>query len=208
MKRSIDPITPQRLQSLLLKSEVQRELDIDSRTYMLIFQAQRELRERIKESEGEPVRPDFSDREAMKEYLEKRKAEAEEREAVTKDALTEVFPPESYKRLKQIAYQIQIKEAGLGNVLVYGVIGDELELNESQWQQVSKLADELEQEKQEKIRAIVEQYDKKLLDSLPSKQRRKFQEIVGEPFEYQVLHSEQEKFERLKRYKHRTPVGP
>ncbi len=194
--RTVDPHSPRHLQSLLIKREVQAELNLAPDAYHKIFLAQQAIRDKTKELAKEMTTA-ARDPEAMRDVSKRMLELSQEREQATQEALSEMFPPASFERLKQIAYQVQIKEVGLGNVLVYGTMAEEMEFSATQWENLDRKAAQFEREKQEKIREIIEEYDAKLLKNLTPTQRRKYQELVGEPFEYQPVPNEQRTFERI-----------
>jgi hypothetical protein len=210
MKQRLDPLDPEKLQRLLIKPEVQVELEIDRSTYSLMRQAASELQEKSMELMKERAAKG-DDPSAAREFSEKYAAIRDERRQLTQEALNEVFPPKTYERLQQIAYQIQIQEAGLENALVYGRLADEINFTDAQWEKLAERAAKLEAEKQEKLNEIVRQYDEKLLGYLTYQQREKYRKLVGEPFEYSYVRPEQQSFDLIKKYSARAreqPQGP
>jgi hypothetical protein len=210
MRNQVNPFQPRKLQSLLLKPEVQGELQIGRETYGIISSAMRELDKQQLEYSRSRLAYDPNDREAMRENMESQAALRAERDRATEEALTEVFPPEKFVRLKQIALQIQIREAGLGNVLLYGVLRESVKLTDAQREALASKAEQYETEKQAKIRKITEEYDAKLLGHLTRKQRQKFDEQVGEPFPYEPTSSEGRNFQQFRQFNERfaAPEAP
>ncbi len=203
MRERLNPYQPQKLQSLLMNPVVQAQLEIDHGTYGLVAKALAEVMKKSAEVFKDFDPTDTSNREAMQARMEKYKELQAEREHTTAEALNEIFPPEKYNRLKQIALRIQIQEAGLGNVLLRGVLADELAFSDAQRETMTSKAAEYEQEKQAEIRQIVEDYDAKLLAHLTAKQRKFYDQQVGEPFEYAPVSREAQNFERYQQYQDR-----
>lgn len=209
IRGQIDPHQPRRLQLLLMKPEVQEALEIDRDTYRLVSEALSDImKKQLEMSKELGAAASTNDAEAIRTRMEKFRAIQTEREQATRDALTEIFPPKSFERLKQIALQIQIREAGLGNVLVHGILADKLAFSEAQLETLTVRARELEQEKQDKIRQLIEEYDAKLLAYVTPAQRQEFQQHVGEQFAYTPLSREAESFQRLKELGQRLNPQP
>ena len=207
MREQLNPYQPQKLQSLLIKPEVQAALEIDRSTYRMISGELADVMKRSAEVFKDFDPSKVANREEIQARLEKHKELQAERERITDLTLNEIFPPKKFNRLKQIALQIQIQEAGLGNVLIYGVLAEEMQFSESQFEAMSQKAVEYEQEKQAKIRLLNEEYDAKLLKSLTPKQRKLFEQQVGEDFEYAPASREAQSFERLREFKQRQLTG-
>ncbi len=209
MRNQTNPFQPQKLQSLLIKPEVQAELEIDRNTYGMVSSALKELNEKQMEISKGFVNMDRTDREAARKHLEQYNALRAERDRATEEALNEVFPPEKFKRLKQIALQIQIQEAGMDNVLIHGVLGEAINLTDAQRERLASKADEYEAEKQARIRTIIEEYDDKLMGQLTSNQRKQVEEQLGEPFDYKPVSMERRSFQQTRDFRKRfSPPAP
>lgn len=75
-----------------------------------------------------------------------------------------------------------------------------MQFSEDQLETISQQAEEYELEKQAKIRKLNEEYDKKLLGNLTPKQRKLFDQKVGDPFEYAPVSREAEFLNRLREF--------
>jgi hypothetical protein len=203
IRNQTNPYQPRKLQSLLIRREVQAELEIDRDAYSLVTSAMNELNQKQMELSRSLSAADPKDRDAMQKRMEEYNSLRVERDRATEDALNEIFPPEKFKRLKQIALQIQIQEAGLNNVLLYGVLGESLDLTDAQRESLVSQAEQYETEKQAKIRKISEEYDAKLLGHLNRKQRQQVDEQLGKPFEYQPVSIERRNFQQLRDFQQR-----
>jgi hypothetical protein len=203
IRNQTNPYQPRKLQSLLIKPEVQSELEIDRNTYSMVSSAMNELNQKQMELSRSMSAADPADRDAMQKRMEEYSALRAERDRATEDALTEIFPPEKFKRLKQIALQIQVHEAGLNNVLLHGVLGETLDLTDAQRETLVSKAEQYETEKQAKIRQITEEYDAKLLGHLNRKQRQQVDEQLGAPFKYQPVSMERRSFQQLRDFQQR-----
>lgn len=206
IRSQTNPFQPQRLQMLLYKPEVQAELEIDRNSLALVSNAMMELNKKQMESSKSLTNIDRTDREAINERMEKFRELQAERDRATEETLNELFPPEKFKRLKQIALQVQIQEAGLDNVLVHGALGETLKLTETERDELAAKADEYEAEKQAKIRKIVEDYDEKLLKQLSPRQRKQIDEELGEPFAYDPVPGARLMFKQVRDFQKRMVV--
>lgn len=210
LRDQIDPFKPRRLQSLLLKPEVQAELNVDRRMYSMISEALTDLNQQQNEFfQAQRESMASGDREKIREHMEQYRQLRDQMEQATQEALSEVFPPDSFERLKQIALQIQIREAGLANMLMHGVLADKLELSPDQLDTLQERSAEYDQELQAKIKQLEAEYEAKLLGHLTPQQRQAYRQEVGEPFEYQPLSMEAQQFEQVKRMQARQmPAAP
>jgi hypothetical protein len=207
LRSQLNPFQPQKLHMLLLKPEVQAELEFDRLSFNQVNSAMMELNKKQMESSISLKSIERTDREALNERLEKLRTHQAERERAIEDALNELFPPEKSRRLKQIALQVQIQEVGLDMVLVYGAIGESLKLTDAQRDELAAKAEEYEVEKQAKIRKIVEDYDNKLLKQLSPKQRKQVDEQIGEHFEYDTRPPARQMFKNIRDLqKRRSPL--
>ncbi len=204
LREQIDPYQAQKLQILLTKPEVQAELEIDAGTFGLVAKALTDVTKRSAEvfKGVDPTSP--TNRQEMQARLEEFRKLQDERAKATDAALTEIFPPEKYERLKQIALRIQIQEAGLGNVLLYGILAEELQFSDAQFNEIAEKAEKYDLERQARIREINAEFDAKLLGNLSPKQRKFFEQQVGENFEYNPKSRDAQSFDRFRSYRQRA----
>lgn len=207
VRRRHHPHTPENLFALLRNRTVREELGIKPTWFGQIQSSLLEFERKLTDTIGERPK-DWRDREALQAYREKRESVETERSAAIESAISELLPPEIHQRLREIAYQNQIVQFGLSNVLVYGALSDDLELKGEQWDNLARKAAEFEREKQEKIRQITQEYDDKLLENLTPQQRLKFNELVGKP----TALPPPAKYDPFSRYRQalqkQAPVGP
>ena len=88
------------------------------------------------------------------------------------------------KRLRQSAIQLVMRDTAKKKKLPTGVLVPEvreyLDIDDEQAARIKKRATELQKELIEKIRKLTEQSQKKLMEELTAKQKRKYEEMVGE----------------------------
>ncbi len=143
------------------------------------------LKELLKESDGAPrgVRLSFpSGPDAPT---------ATERDAYYARVLTErrrlvdeVLPPTKQKRLREIAYQIEVSRVGLGNALTQGKLGEDVGVYENQRTTIREKAERIELKMREQIRLVMEQAQDELLQELTPEQRATAKSCLGKPFYY------------------------
>jgi hypothetical protein len=176
--------------SLLRIEAVREELELDPDQ----LEGLRKLNERLRPT----TRPDFDFRAATPEqraaFTERMGKEAAERASEAKAHVEELLLPDQMDRLEQIAIQVQgtrallnpevAKELGL-NPETTAKMSKEIEANA---EQIREMAREAMQERnfdgiREKTDAMQKELDEKLLASLTTEQKAKFEEMKGDPFE-------------------------
>lgn len=125
--------------------------------------------------------------ERLKKYNEASKALGEETEKKALDILL----PHQIKRIKQIALQMQLQQAGYGSSAAFqnSQIADELKITDEQRTQLQEKQKEVSKEMQEKTQAFYKQLQEesreKVLSVLTPAQRKKLEELTGDKFEWQ-----------------------
>jgi len=93
-----------------------------------------------------------------------------------------ILLPHQQKRLKQLFFQRQTARGNSG--LMNGPIADELNLSEEQIEKMRAAAEKAQQELREKVAALQKEAREKVLAFLTKEQRAKFDELIGEPFDF------------------------
>jgi Spy/CpxP family protein refolding chaperone len=116
------------------------------------------------------------DRDALRETF--RKAAEETQADVDK-----ILLPHQSKRLKQLEAQLRMRGGGVMGALG-GDVADKLGISEEQRDKLRDKARDLDAELRKKTAEIRKQLQDQLLASLTEDQRKQFNELVGEPFEF------------------------
>jgi hypothetical protein len=105
---------------------------------------------------------------------------AEENQA----AVDEILLPHQGKRLKQLEMQMAMRGRGVLGGLGGGPLAEQLGIDESQQDKLREKAEELDAELRKKTAEIRKELQDQLLASLTAEQRKQFNELMGEPFEF------------------------
>ncbi len=111
----------------------------------------------------------------------------DEAAAQAETAIEEILLPEQMKRIRQLAYQIEVAQQGLGEALLNGRLGAEIEVHENQKQHLSDKAAEIEADARAAIANIKARARGKLLAELTPDQRQAAEERLGDYFDYEEL---------------------
>jgi GGDEF domain-containing protein len=181
----VDPFNRSQLFNLLSNESVRLELGLTEDQFKgseTIKKASQKrlsslVREQLKEasSNGGAIRLGG---ESFRQLLQQNRVEAEE-------ALEEILLPEQLNRLRQIAYQVDIAQTGLGEALTQGRLGEEIGVHEDQKQNLMDRAAKIEEETRQAILAIRAKARAKLFAELTPEQRKQALERLGDYFQYE-----------------------
>lgn len=167
---------------LLMNQDVVKELE-------LVPEQQEKLR-----ALGEKARDDMRDmfsglrdlneEERRERFAEMREKMAEVQESL-KEEVDEILLPQQRDRLAQIHFQSQNRRRGTTGALTSDAVVDALDISEEQLEEMQKKADEVREELEEKIAKAREEAKDDILSVLTPAQRKKYDELMGEPFEFQ-----------------------
>ena len=96
--------------------------------------------------------------------------------------LDEIVDPKQAYRLKQLMYQIEVYQRGLGPAILDGYFGRRISISDSQMDQLSSKIARIEKEFEEKSGKLRMQSLERVLDCVPAISRAKAKEIIGEKF--------------------------
>ena len=165
------------LTGLLRDSNVAKELELVDDQVEQIQEIGNGIGEKMRERFQELRNlPDDERREAFGSIAEEIQEEIEKE-------LSDVLLPHQMKRLKQIQMQQSLRGGG-ANGLTRGPLADELGITEEQIEELREKAEEVQEELQEEIRKLQEEAREEILTVLTPAQRRKYKELIGEPFEF------------------------
>ena len=180
----LNPNDKSQLFNLLKNKSIQRELQISDeqiRGATDIMQGAQERMQTIVQGMLANRRPDGGlniDRDSIKLIAEENSAEARE-------AIEEILKPAQLRRLRQLAYQIEIDRDGLGASLVKGRLGREIGVYEGQKEQILDRAEQIEEQLKLEIAALKAEARAALLAELSPEQREAAEELLGEYFAYE-----------------------
>jgi hypothetical protein len=163
---------------ILRRADVREELEIVEDQIKDLETIGEEMRTRARELFGglRDLDPEQR-REKLRESFRQIAEEAENK-------VSKVLLPHQMKRMKQLTYQMRFR-GGTGRALTDGDLAEELEISEEQREALRKKAEEVEAELRQKVNQLRKEAQDKLLSVLSAEQRKKFEEMIGEPFEFQ-----------------------
>lgn len=168
-------------ESLLLNSpQVQEALEIVPSQMKEIEELNAGMQEKLQSAFRDAQGGGEGDREARFDKIRDKMTEVANQ---YRSDLDKVLLPHQSKRLKQIAFQQEIR--GRGNVPNTDRIGDALKLSEQQKEKLKAKAEEMEKKLREQIAKIRKDAEDELLTVLTADQQNQFKELSGEPFELQ-----------------------
>jgi hypothetical protein len=113
--------------------------------------------------------------------------------------LESMLLPHQLDRLKQVALQVQMKKRGTANALLSDAVTEKLGIDSEQKKRIEEREQELKEELAERMAKLKEEIRGKLLDELTAEQKKKFEEISGDDFDYKPTNLNQQIQERLNR---------
>lgn len=122
----------------------------------------------------------------------------DENQSVAEEAIEEILLPEQLERVRQLAYQVQVAQVGLGEALVDGKLGQEIGVFDDQKQNLTDRAAKIEAEARAAIVKIRAEARAKLFKELSPEQRKKAEELLGDYFEYEEPSLQKQLQESLK----------
>ncbi|MFK7737758.1 MAG: hypothetical protein AB8B50_17120 [Pirellulaceae bacterium] len=181
----VDPNSRSQLFNLLSNASVRRELDLTEDQFKgsesIMKASQKRLstmvREQLKEASGGGGAIRLGG-ENFRELMQQNRIEAEE-------ALEEILLPEQLVRLRQIAYQVEIAQTGIGEALTEGRLGQEIGVHDDQKQNLMERAAKIEEEARLAILVIRAKARAKLFAELTPEQRKESLKRLGDYFQYE-----------------------
>lgn len=164
---------------LLQRNDVQAELELldDQKKQVNDLrekstQKMRELFGNLRGGEGGDRRGDEL-RDAFRKAAEETQAEVDK-----------ILLPHQTKRLKQLEVQMQMRGRGVLGALGGGDVPEKLGISEEQREKLREKAQGLDEEVRKKTAELRKQAQEQLIASLTEDQRKQFNELIGEPFEF------------------------
>ncbi len=175
----VDPNNRSALFNLLSNESVRRELQLKDNQSASVQKIQQESQKRMSETlranmaSGNP-----NPAAGIRELVEEGRKAAE-------TAIEEILLPEQLTRVRQLAYQVEIAQLGLGESLTTGRLGKEIDVHEDQKQHLADKAAAIEIETRQAVAKIRSAARAKLLAELAPEQRKKAEDLLGPHFEYE-----------------------
>ncbi len=175
----VDPNNRSALFNLLTNESVRRELQLKDDQFAGVQKVMQESQKRISET----VRANMAAGKGnfgagiSELVVESRKA--------SEAAIEEILLPEQLSRVRQLAYQVEIAQLGLGEALTSGRLGKEIDVHEDQKQHLTDKAAAIETEARLAIAKIRAAARAKLFAELAPDQRKKAEELLGPHFDYE-----------------------
>lgn len=165
---------------LLAREDVRKELE-------LVDEQVRKL-EDLAEKRREGMRSMFSDLQGLsrEERMERFRELFDKARADHKAEIDKILLPHQSKRLDQLSLQMRLR-GGTVRALADDQMAEQLGITAEQGEKIRVKSEELEQEIRRKIAEIRKQAQEELLQLLTPKQREKWKDMVGDPFEFQRI---------------------
>lgn len=166
--------------SMLSNPSVQKDLELVGDQLKQVEDLQAEFARQMKEQIGDLTKGGFSaDRfEGIGELVKKLQKEQHAK-------MEGLLLPHQIKRLKQVALQTHMKNAGAAGALVSAALAEELGITEEQQERLKERSKEIEKKLAEDTAKLKEKAKEELLKELTSKQRSLLKEMTGDKYEPQ-----------------------
>ena len=158
---------------LLTDKAVRGELEMVDDQYKQL----QELSSQIQKEAAEQIRNlDFSNNNWLDQVRQIRQR--------AKSQLDTVLLPHQQERLRQIRMQSQMRRRTLVEVITNDPIKTELEITDDQAAELRRSEKEIDKQLVKDIAKLREKAREKLLSNLKSKQRKRVEEMIGQPYEF------------------------
>jgi hypothetical protein len=170
------------IESLLMDSQIQSELELVDDQLERIRQIQKEMQEEISKEVKEMNLSDggFDPQrlQSMQSVMRAIRSEGESR-------INDVLLPHQTQRLQQLRRHLRMKSQGNGDALLNGELAEALDISEEQAQRIKEKAEKLEKELAAEIRKLQLEAKEELFKELTPAQQEKLKDLLGENFVYE-----------------------
>lgn len=167
---------------LLIREDVRKELELLDEQSKQITALNEKSRTAMREAYS-GLR-DLSREERTKKYAEIREQQQESRKELEKEVNEKILLPHQKKRLAQIRFQMQLRRYSGGSAFTSQTVTEALSIDEQQQEKIKELQSEVDQELRDQIAKLREEARKKILSQLTPQQQAKYEELVGDQFEF------------------------
>ena len=98
----------------------------------------------------------------------------------------EVLMPHQRDRLKQLSFRSSARNRGAGGALANEDLMKELELTDKQKEELEEVREKEAEDLKKEYAKLVAKAEENILKVLSKDQRKKYRELVGEPFEFEA----------------------
>lgn len=167
---------------LLNSEQVQSELEL--------MEDQIEELRAVQQSAQQAMRDMFSEmqdipREERREFMSGMRDKLTERMKEFDSEANQILLPHQQSRLKQLRFQSSGRGRGAGGALGNEDLLEELGVTDEQREELEEATAEAREKLQKQYQDLVREAEQNILKVLTSEQRKKYEELVGEPFEFQ-----------------------
>lgn len=170
-----DPSNKLSLATLLAHSSVLTALELSDEQIRIVSDA-------LKANSGSFSTPIHTRDDGKFPTKDEIRAIKERHQARSSQLLDEVLTPNQWKRLREIAYQVEISRLGLGIAIAHGRLGRDIGVTENQVTNLQEKASKIQRKAEQEILKILIAAQKELLAELSPEQRDKANECLGMPF--------------------------
>ncbi len=199
----VDPNSRSQLFNLLSNESVRHELQLSEEQYggvqKIMKASQARMTELIRASietqrDGGAIRLGGEDFMAMRE----------ENQAQAEAAIEEILLPEQLKRVRQLAYQVEISNVGIAEALTEGRLGEEIGVHEDQYQHLIDRAAKIESLLASEAFPKRPAARKKMFAELTPEQRKAAEKLLGEYFQYEEVSLSKQLHQQMRRMRQRS----
>lgn len=187
----VNPNDRSQLFNLLANESVRSELKLTDQQYEGVQAVQKQSRARMQGMIKSAMSKSGNGRSISLGGTDFREMMSENSKAAD-EAIEEILLPEQLKRIRQLAYQVDIERTGLGESLINGRLGKDVGVYDNQKQSLTDLAARIDAETRQVIAQIKADAQKRLLASLAPEQRKEAEELLGDYFDYEAVSLEQQ----------------
>ncbi|MDA7879969.1 hypothetical protein OAU26_00015 [Mariniblastus sp.] len=166
--------------SMLSNPSVQKDLELVGDQLKQVQDLQAEFANQMKDQLGSLTNGGFSP-EQMK-GIPALIAKIKEKQ---KDQLESLLLPHQLERLKQVALQTHMKQAGTAGALATDQVADALGITSEQIENLKSRSKEINKKLQEDIESLKKEAQQELLGELTTDQQKKLKELTGDKYEPQ-----------------------
>jgi len=168
--------------ALLANKDIQEQLD-------LVDDQVKEL-ESIQEEAMQIMRDMFAEmqdlpREERGEAMRGMREKIQEKMKPMESKIKDVLLPHQHDRLKQLGFQNSGRNEGAGGALMNDTLLEELDVTDKQREELEEAMEKAKEDLKKEYAKLVKKAEEKVLKVLDAEQRKKYRDMVGEPFQFQ-----------------------
>lgn len=188
----VDPNNSSQLFDLLANESVRKELMLSDAQYEGVQLIQNEAQNRLQSAIQEMMTQRKGGGNAIRLNANGFREIREANQADAEAAIEEILLPQQLERMRQLAYQVEVSNTGLGKALVDGRLGEEIGVYDKQKEELLRQAEKIDAEMRAAIVRIKAEARKKVFAKLAPDQRKKAEELLGKYFEYEEVSLQQQ----------------